>query len=289
MPGPPAPFVPTPLPNIARSGNSLKNGSKTVKIGGKSVAIKGASFGSTGDIASKATGGGLVSGTTHGVARFVAPGSMNVRIEGKAVHLLGDAMTNNDGNAATLPGVMQDAYSPTSGLDKDLADALCDAACKALHDRGDSRTFQHAMARRFAESRHPFYRPTHPRILPEVSQRIPSKPGQGMTTYLSSTGATVGAGGPTAPMSMMKALRTCTPGFMTRWDFVIPANPALPATNPNIKHYVEVKFGKDELTENQNRARLAMSDDEKDKIVQLNPSEDCLCARAGGVAIGTAR
>jgi uncharacterized Zn-binding protein involved in type VI secretion len=173
MPGPPAPFTPTPLPNIARSENSLKGGSKSVKIGGKSVAIRGASFGSTGDIASKATGGGLVSGTTHGRARFVAPGSMNVRIEGKAVHLLGDAMTNNDGNAATLPGVMQEAYTPSLGLEQALADALCDAACKAMSDRGDSKTFQDAMAKRFAEPKPPLYRPTDPRILPEASESQP--------------------------------------------------------------------------------------------------------------------
>ena len=78
MPGPPAPFVPTPLPNIARSGIQLRGGSKTVKISGKSVAIRGCTFGSTGDLASKATGGGIISANTHGPAKFVAPGSMNV-------------------------------------------------------------------------------------------------------------------------------------------------------------------------------------------------------------------
>lgn len=288
MPGPPAPFVPTPLPNIARSERSLEGGSKSVKIGGKSVAIRGASFGSTGDIASKATGGGLVSGTTHGRARFVAPGSMNVRIEGKAVHLLGDAMTNNDGNAATLPGVLQDAYSPGLGLDQDIADALCDAACKAMSDRGDSRTLQHAMAKRFAEPKPPLYRPTNPRILPEVSQRIPSRYGAGMTTYLSSTRATVGKGGPTAPMSMMKALRTSIPGLMTRWDFVVPKNPALPATHANIKHYIEVKFSGDALTKNQILARQRMTPEDREKIIDMNPAEDCLCFGQGKRTSGRA-
>ena len=114
MPGPPAPFVPTPLPNIARSGNNLQGGSKTVKISGKSVAIRGATFGSTGDLASKATGGGLVSANTHGPAKFVAPGSMNVKIEGKAVHLLGDAMTNNNSNPPNAGTIMlvQDSSPP---------------------------------------------------------------------------------------------------------------------------------------------------------------------------------
>jgi uncharacterized Zn-binding protein involved in type VI secretion len=114
MPGPPAPFVLTPLPNIAKSSVQLRGGSKTVKIEGKSVAIRGATFGSTGDIASKVTGGGLVSANTHGPAKFVAPGSLNVKIEGKAVHLLGDAMTNNNSNPPNAGTAMlvQDSSPP---------------------------------------------------------------------------------------------------------------------------------------------------------------------------------
>ncbi|NTX05822.1 PAAR-like domain-containing protein [Myxococcus sp. CA040A] len=96
MPGPPAPFMPTPLPNIARSGESPKGFTKNVTINGKPVAVKGASFRSMGDIASKGTGGGVVSGQTHGEARFISPGSMNVKFEGKNVHLLGDFTTNNE-------------------------------------------------------------------------------------------------------------------------------------------------------------------------------------------------
>jgi uncharacterized Zn-binding protein involved in type VI secretion len=106
LPGPPAPFVLGPLPNIVRSGTKLQGGTKTVKIEGHAVAIKGATFGSTGDIASKATGGGLVSANTHGPAKFVAPGSMNVKAEGKNIHLLGDATTNNNSNPPNAGTVM---------------------------------------------------------------------------------------------------------------------------------------------------------------------------------------
>lgn len=95
MPGPPAPFVPTPLPNIGKSGDSPSGYSKKVKVEGKAVAIKGASFKSMGDIASKATGGGLISSQTHGETKFVAPGSLDVKFEGKNVQLLGDFTTNN--------------------------------------------------------------------------------------------------------------------------------------------------------------------------------------------------
>lgn len=95
MPGPPAPFVPVPLPNIGKSGSSPRGYSKSVKIEGKRVALKGASYGSVGDLASKGTGGGLVSATTHGRTTLIATGSHDVRIEGRPVHLLGDATTNN--------------------------------------------------------------------------------------------------------------------------------------------------------------------------------------------------
>lgn len=118
MPGPPAPFVPTPLPNVGRSGESPKGYSTTVKIESKAVALRGASFGSQGDIASKGTGGGIVSANAHGPTKFLAPGSRDVRIEGKSVQYLGDQMMNNCGpsgspaNAATMMGVLQAADAP---------------------------------------------------------------------------------------------------------------------------------------------------------------------------------
>lgn len=96
MPGPPAPFVPTPLPNIGQSGNGLAKFAKKVTFDGQKVGIKGCEFNSVGDIASKGTGGGIVSMTTHGKTKFVSPGSMNVKVEGKNVHLLADFTTNNE-------------------------------------------------------------------------------------------------------------------------------------------------------------------------------------------------
>jgi len=103
MPGPPAPFVPAPLPNIGKSSLNPKNYSTTVKIEGHTVAIRGATFESIGDIASKATGGGLISANTHGPTKFITPGSMNVKIEGKNVHLLGEPMLNNCGPSGSPP------------------------------------------------------------------------------------------------------------------------------------------------------------------------------------------
>ncbi|NKI95264.1 PAAR-like domain-containing protein [Rhizobacter sp. SG703] len=114
MPAPPAPFVPAPLPNIAKSNLSPQGYSTSVTIEGHAVAIRGAMFESIGDMASKGTGGGLISANTHGPAKFISPGSMTVKIEGKSVHLLGEPMLNNCGpsgspsnTGATMAGVDQ--------------------------------------------------------------------------------------------------------------------------------------------------------------------------------------
>lgn len=135
MPGPPAPFVPTPLPNIGKSGDSPKGYSKKVKVEGQTVAIKGASFKSMGDIASKGTGGGIVSSNTHGQTKFVGPGSFDVKFEGKNVQYLGDPMLNNCGpsgspaNSATLVGVVQPASFIVAALGAADAQAVCEAVC----------------------------------------------------------------------------------------------------------------------------------------------------------------
>ncbi len=132
MPGPPAPFVPTPLPNIGKSGLDPKNYSKSVTIEGKKVALRGATFGSTGDGASKGTGGGIVSANVEGPTRFVGPGSMNVKMEGKNVQLLGDPMLNNCGpgggpaNAATLMGVIQASGWRLTAVTGEKECPLCD-------------------------------------------------------------------------------------------------------------------------------------------------------------------
>ncbi len=161
MPGPPAPFVPTPLPNIGKSGDSPSGYSTSVTVEGNAVAIQGASFNSTGDVASQGTGGGIVSNNVQGPTKFVAPGSMDVKIEGKNVQLLGDQMSNNNGpggsppNAATMVGVLQ----PT-GLAALYGDELC-ALCGKAHGpdgkleetadtKGDSVTLNAAAKRAVA-------------------------------------------------------------------------------------------------------------------------------------------
>ncbi len=126
MPGPPSPFVPTPLPNIGRSGDSPEGYSVYVTFEGQPVAMGNASFGSIGDIASKATGGGIVSNVAQGRTVFLSPGATNVFVEGKPVHVLGDAMLNNCGpggspaNAATMAGVLQAPGMPGLSIGQEL-------------------------------------------------------------------------------------------------------------------------------------------------------------------------
>jgi len=113
MPGPPAPFVPAPLPNIGKSGKSPQDYTNDVTVEGDAVAIRGSNFASMGDIASKGTGGGMVSANCEGITKFVGPGSMDTKFEGGSVQFLSDPMLNNCGpggsppNAATLLGVLQ--------------------------------------------------------------------------------------------------------------------------------------------------------------------------------------
>lgn len=128
MPGPPAPFVPAPLPNIAKSELSPKDYSTTVKIEGNAVAIRGATFESIGDMASKGTGGGLISANCHGPAKFIAPGSMTVKIEGKNVHLLGDSMLNNLGPSGSPPN------TGATMMGADHADLSVDERCAAAKE-----------------------------------------------------------------------------------------------------------------------------------------------------------
>jgi uncharacterized Zn-binding protein involved in type VI secretion len=128
MPGP----LVTPLPNLGQSSDHLTDCTTTVLIEGKKVAIKGSYYMSSlsGDMASKSTGGGVVSSCEEGKTGFAAPGSMNVKAEGKNIQLLGDAMLNNGSNpynSGTAPGNKQ---SPAlTGVEKQVADQLCEDFC----------------------------------------------------------------------------------------------------------------------------------------------------------------
>ncbi len=100
-PGPPAPFIPIPYPNIAKSGDTAK-GTKKVKAEGKPICTKDSNFStSVGDEAGTA-GGGLVSAKQKGKAEFVNF-SFDVQFEGKNVPRSFDLMLHNDKNTPPFP------------------------------------------------------------------------------------------------------------------------------------------------------------------------------------------
>jgi Domain of unknown function (DUF4150) len=100
-PAPPAPFVPIPYPNIARSGDTA-SGTKKVKAEGKPICVKDSNFStSTGDEAGSA-GGGIASSKIKGKAEFVNF-SFDVQFEGKNVPRSFDLMLHNDKNTPPFP------------------------------------------------------------------------------------------------------------------------------------------------------------------------------------------
>lgn len=96
-PAPPAPPIPIPYPNIAKSSDTT-GGPTKVKVDGKMPATKGAKYSrSSGDEAG--TVGGLISSTNMGEAEFLIY-SFDVKFEGKNVCRLGDSMWHNKKNTA---------------------------------------------------------------------------------------------------------------------------------------------------------------------------------------------
>jgi len=108
VPAPPAPFVPTPLPNIAQCTQS--EGSDKVKIDGKKTIVKGSKISmSSGDEAGSL--GGMISSKIKGECEFKM-GSSKVKAEGKEVCYVG-GMTAQNGATANMPAGAQIAPSQT--------------------------------------------------------------------------------------------------------------------------------------------------------------------------------
>ena len=103
-PAPPAPFVPIPYPNIAKSSDTA-SGSSKVKCDGNPTAVKDSNFKmSTGDEAG--SNGGVASGKTKGKAEFVLY-SFDVKVEGKNVPRAFDIMLHNDKNTPPAPLIQE--------------------------------------------------------------------------------------------------------------------------------------------------------------------------------------
>jgi hypothetical protein len=121
-PAPPAPPIPIPYPNIAKSSDTSQ-GTKNVKAEGNPICVQDSSFStSSGDEAGSA-GGGVASGMIQGKAEFVNY-SFDVQFEGKNVPRSFDLMLHNNKNTPPFP-VLQ---GPVIALGKDPEKPNC-ACC----------------------------------------------------------------------------------------------------------------------------------------------------------------
>lgn len=99
-PAPPAPFVPIPYPNIAKSSDTAQ-GASTITCDGQPVCVKDSNFMiSTGDEAGSLLG--VASNKIKGKAEFVNF-SFDVQFEGKNVPRAFDLMLHNDKNTPPFP------------------------------------------------------------------------------------------------------------------------------------------------------------------------------------------
>lgn len=103
-PAPPAPFVPIPYPNIAKSSDTAQ-GASTVQCDGQPVCVKDSNFMvSNGDEAGSLLG--VASSKIKGKAEFVNY-SFDVQFEGKNVPRAFDLMLHNDKNTPPFPLLQQ--------------------------------------------------------------------------------------------------------------------------------------------------------------------------------------
>ncbi len=107
-PAPPAPPIPIPYPNIAKSSDTAA-GAKTVTCDGNPVCVKDSNFSmSTGDEAGSLFG--VASNKNKGKAEFVNF-SMDVQFDGKNVPRALDMMLHNDKNTPPVPLLQGPAIS----------------------------------------------------------------------------------------------------------------------------------------------------------------------------------
>ncbi len=288
MPGPPPPFVPTPLPNIGQSGKQPQGYSKKVLIEGQPVAIRGASFGSSGDIASKGTGGGIVSNNAEGPTKFLGPGSFDVTIEGKNVQLLGDQMLNNCGpagspaNSATMAGVLQAPGAPTVSLVADLQQIADECNAKVNEEAGivppakpSGRQCTQLGTKKHSCCEAKIKEANNPRVKSEQpfnkdGSPSPKTRGQALAAGRGAAQKAKAAGGDKAAQKAAfgKAFFPNLPPIQL--DVVILKNPALPATKDNIEKVVDFKFNcsdKPKMNKKQFKKYTAAMDGKKPQLI----------------------
>jgi len=124
-PAPPAPFVPIPYPNVAKSMDTSK-GAMKVKAKGCPICVKDSNFMmSMGD--EPGTLLGIISSKIKGKAEFLMS-SFDTKAEGKGVTRALDIMLHNDKNTPPFP-LMQ---GPVMAVPADLDDEQDDNAIESI-------------------------------------------------------------------------------------------------------------------------------------------------------------
>jgi hypothetical protein len=122
-PAPPAPPIPIPYPNIAKSSDTAQ-GSSTVTCDGNPVCVKDSNFMvSSGDEAGSLLG--VASNKIKGKAEFVNF-SFDVQIDGKNVPRAMDMMLHNDKNTPPVPLIQGPVIAlPSPDDDEEETCVLC--------------------------------------------------------------------------------------------------------------------------------------------------------------------
>jgi hypothetical protein len=195
-------------------------------------------------------------------------------MDGKSAARLTDKMFHNAENAANLTGEVQGTATAEFAKelgDDEMANKLCDAACKAMDDKkkADAKALAKARAskkkapapakfQKFMRDRlDPKPRGSTPGVLTEVGQRI----FKGAQEF-------IGRWGP------------ATGGKFVKWDIVLTHATETAKKSlkwADVKKIVEVKFPGDELTANQEKMMQKMEG--KRKIITMNVEDDCKCEK----------
>lgn len=160
------------------------------------------------------------------------------------------------------------------------ADEICKAICKC---KGKGGRNQDCVANELS-SGWPLYEAKDPKLLPEVSYRLPKEgAADDAGSLIRSQGSkgskprTTKAGAP-APASVPRALnegKRLGKGNTVRWDFVLVKDPTKAAEFDNLEKVIEVKFD-DGWTKNQKKAAKTLGKKLGQKLVRITP-KDCEC------------
>jgi hypothetical protein len=259
--------IPIPYPNIAQS-ITLSDGTTTVKGDKVMAANKGSKFSlSNGDNAG--TVGGVKSNVFMKEATWILY-SFDVKMDGKNACRLTDPMYHNHENTVNLAGVAQPSLVVKIG-NKELADKLCDAACKAMEDKkkadkklkkGQAPTrYQKFMRNRLD----PKPRGSNPPFLTEVGQRVTTRGG----------GEFIGRWGPA----------TSGGRPFVKWDVILTYGKKAAEKGSlvldKVRRIVEVKFPGDSPTTNQadmiKKMGRKSGKNMRKKFVKMEVAKDCVC------------